>query len=170
MTDLTKLFKGEHPLITQPSTWVVAGHGMSGDPLVRVPIQGHVRITHNGGKVINEGEMTIISRDSGPSSFPVSYEMAPTDDELVLSFHQANEAVGHLNGSVVAFDDRLVSTYISGDGSLNGCEVLHRMGENRYAVTGTLLSGGHLLNLWKLDLVRPVADGSVLDEGHDTAR
>lgn len=170
MADLKKLFRGEHPLITQPATWVVAGHGMSGDPLMRVPIQGHVRISHHEGKVINEGEMMIISRDPGTVTIPVSYEMTPTDDELVLDFHQVNEAVGHLRGKVVAFDDRLVSSYISGDGSLNGCEILHRMGENRYAVTGTLVSNGSLINLWKLDLVRPMPEGTVSDDDSNRAR
>jgi len=60
----------------------------------------------------------------------------------------------------VVFDDRLVSTYTSGDGSLTGCEVLHRMSDNRYAVTGTLLGNGSLVNLWKLDLVQPAENGS----------
>jgi hypothetical protein len=160
MADLKKLFRGEHPFITQPATWVVAGHGMSGDPLNRVPIQGHVRITHLESRVVNEGEMTLFSRDSGITIIPVSYQMTPTEDELVLTFHQANEEVGDLAGKVVAFDDRLISSYTSGDGRLKGCEVLHRMGDNHYAVTGCLVSNGSLVNLWKLDLVRPLTDGT----------
>lgn len=167
MADLKKLFRNEHPFITQPAKWVVAGHGMSGDPLRRVPIQGHVRITHLDGKIMNEGEMTIISRGSGSASIPVSYEMTPTEDELVLHFHQVNKAVGHLTGKVVAFDDRLISSYTSGDGSLNGWEVLHKMGENHYAVTGTLVSNGSLVNLWKLELVRPLTNDAVSDNDND---
>jgi hypothetical protein len=163
MTDLSKLFRGEHPLITQPGTWIIAGHSMSGEPMRRVPVQGHTRITHLDGRIVNEGEMTIMSRESGAASISVSYEMTPTDDELVLSFHQANEQLGHLSGKVVAFDDRLVSSYTSGDGSLKGCEIMHKMGENHYAVTGTLVSNGNLVNLWKLDLVRPLADGATSD-------
>jgi hypothetical protein len=169
MADLKKLFRGEHPFITQPTTWVVAGHGMSGEPLNRLPIQGRVRITHLEDRIVNHGEMTIISRDSGSTIIPVSYDMTPTDDELVLTFHQVNEAVGDLTGKVVAFDDRLVSSYTSGDGSLKGCEVLHRMGENHYAVTGTLSSNGSLVNLWKLDMVRPLTDGTVPGEDDGSA-
>lgn len=161
MADLKKLFRGEHPFVSEPATWMVAGHGMSGDPLRRIPIQGRVRISHLDNEIVNEGEMTIISGESGPASVNVSYGMAPTDDELVLTFHQVNEAVGNLDGKVVAFDDRLISSYTSGDNSLNGYEVLHRLGENHYAVTGTLISNGILVNLWKLDLVRPLADDAV---------
>ena len=63
----------------------------------------------------------------------------------------------------MAFDDRLVSSYTSGHGGLNGCEIMHKMGENHYAVTGALVSNGNLVNLWKLDLVRPLADGTTSD-------
>lgn len=154
MVDLKKLFKGEHPFITEPGFWIVAGHGMSGDPLDRVPIQGRMQIGHENGRIVNIGEMSVVSR-SNPMTFQTSYEMTPSEDELVLDFFQANESVGDLRGKVVFFDDRLISTYTSGDGSLTGCEVLHRMGDNRYAATGTLLGDGKLINLWKLDLVRP---------------
>ena len=154
MVDLKKLFKREHPFITEPGFWIVAGHGMSGDPLDRVPIQGRMQISHEDGRIVNIGEMSVVSR-SNPMTFQTSYEMTPSEDEFVLDFFQTNESVGDLRGKVVFFDDRLVSTYTSGDGSLTGCEVLHRMGDNRYAATGTLLGDGKLINLWKLDLVRP---------------
>jgi hypothetical protein len=90
--------------------------------------------------------------------------MTPAEDELVLDFFQANEPVGDLKGKVVVFDDRIVSNYSSGDGSLAGFEILHKMGDNRYAATGTLTSNGQLVNLWKLDLVRPVEDGTQEEE------
>ncbi|UCG37737.1 MAG: hypothetical protein JSV00_05885 [bacterium] len=160
MKELKKLFRGDHPFITQPGLWLVAGHGMFGDPLERVPVQGRVQISHLDGKILNDGEMSLVSRTAEGSSFHTSYEMSPTEDELVLSFFQANESVGDLRGKVVGFDDRLISTYTSGDGALTGFEVLHKMGDNRYAVTGTLLDRGQVVNLWKLDLVRPSAEGS----------
>ena len=155
MSDLKKLFRGEHPFISEPGMWIVAGHGMSGDPLTRVPIQGRVQISHVDGKIVNTGEMSVVSRASEAATFQVSYELTPSEDELVLFFNQNNEPVGDLTGRVAAFDDRLISSYASGDGSLTGYEVLHRLGENYYAVTGTLNSHGSLVNLWKLDLVRP---------------
>ncbi|MCJ7500626.1 hypothetical protein MUP29_10245 [bacterium] len=159
---MKKLFKGEHPFLTEPGFWIVAGHGMSGEPLDRVPIQGRIQISHEVGqdtqKILNIGEMSVVSR-SNPLTFQTSYEMIPSEDALQLDFFQANETVGDLKGKVVFFDDRLISTYTSGDGSLTGYEVLHRMGENRYAVTGTLLGAGKLVNLWKLDLVRPSENG-----------
>ena len=158
MTDLTKLFKKEHPFLTEPDFWIAAGHGLSGEPLDRVPIQGRMQISHEEGKIVNTGEMSVVSR-SNPMTFHTSYELTPSDDELVLDFFQPNEPVGDLKGKVVVFDDRIISSYSSGDGSLAGCEVLHRMGDNRYAATGTLTSNGQLVNLWKLDLVRPVQDG-----------
>jgi len=40
------------------------------------------------------------------------------------------------------------------------------MGDNRYAVTGTLLGEGKLVNLWKLDLVRPAEDGPQEKDEH----
>jgi hypothetical protein len=139
---------------------MVAGHGMSGEPLRRIPIQGCVQITHVDGKILNVGEMSVVSRASETKSFTSSYEMTPTEDEQVLTFHQVNESVGDLSGKVVAFDDRLVSSYSSGDGSLMGCEVMQKMGENHYTVTGTLISNGQLVNLWKLDLVRPSTENT----------
>lgn len=165
MTDLKKLFKGEHPFLTEPGFWIVAGHGMSGAPLDRVPIQGRMQISHEDGKIVNLGEMSVVSR-SNPITFQTSYDMTPADDELVLDFFQANETVGDLRGKVVVFDDRLVSTYTSGDGSMTGCEVLHRMGDNRYAATGTLVGNGTLINLWKLDLVRPAENGPQEKDDH----
>jgi hypothetical protein len=158
MVNLNKLFKGEHPFLTEPGFWIVAGHGMSGEPLDRVPIQGRMQVSHEDGKILNIGEMSVVSR-SNPLTFQTSYEMIPSADELQLDFFQANESVGDLKGKVVVFDDRLISTYTSGDGSLTGWEVLHRMGENRYAATGTLLEAGKVVNLWKLDLVRPAEEG-----------
>ena len=158
MTDLKKLFKKEHPFLTEPGFWVAAGHGMSGEPLDRVPIQGRMQISHEEGKIVNIGEMSVVSR-SNPMTFSTTYELTPTSDELVLDFYQPNEPVGDLNGKVVVFDDRIISNYTSGDGSLGGCEVLHRMGDNWYAATGTLTSNGQLVNLWKLDLVRPIEEG-----------
>lgn len=165
VADLAKIFRGDHPFVSEPGTWIAAGHGMSGDPLDRIPIQGRVRISHVGGRIMNEGEMSVVSR-SNPLTFQTSYELTPTGDPLVLEFYQENGSVGDLRGKVVAFDDRLVSSYISGDGSMTGCEVFHRMGDNRYAVTGNLLSNGHLMNLWKLDLVRPSTAGSEDEETH----
>jgi hypothetical protein len=163
MIDLKKLFKKEHPLLTEPASWIAAGHGMSGDPLDRIPIQGRIWISHENGKIVNTGEMSVVSR-SNPMTFNTSYELTPTQDELVLDFFQANDPVGNMVGKVVAFDDRLVSTYTSGDGSLTGFEVLHRLGDNRYAVTGTLTREGQILNLWKLDLVRPAEEGEDLEK------
>lgn len=157
--DLGKLFKGEHPFLTEPGFWIAAGHGMSGEPLDRLPIQGRVQISHEDGKIVNRGEMSIVSR-SNPITFQSFYELTPSSDELALDFLQINESVGDLSGKVVVFDDRIVSTYHSGDGTMTGCEVLHRMGDNRYAATGTLLGEGRLVNIWKLDLVRPARDGS----------
>lgn len=158
MSDLKKLFKGEHPFITDPGLWIVAGHGLSGDPLNRIPIQGRMQVKHSDGKIENTGEMSVVSR-TNPVTFQTLYEMVPTDDELVLDFFQSNQSVGDLKGKVVVVDDRIVSSYASGDGRFAGCEVLMRMGDNRYAATGTLQEGGQLVNLWKLDLVRPVEGG-----------
>ena len=155
MSKLNKLFRKEHPFITEPDTWIVAGHSMSGTPLDRVPLQGQIQITHEEDKIVNMGEMQFVSR-SNPNPFQTMYELTPTDDELALDFFQANEAVGDLRGKVVAFDDRLVSSYTSGDGTLTGSEVFFRMSESRYAVTGTLLSGGEIISLWKLDLSGPL--------------
>ncbi|MDF1534877.1 MAG: hypothetical protein P1S46_00055 [bacterium] len=157
MSDLKKLFRKEHPFITEPGSWILAGHSMSGDPLDRVPVQGRIQITHEEGKIVNLGEMGFVSR-SNPVKFQTSYELTPAEDELALDFFQANDAVGDLKGRLVAFDDRLVSSYTSGDGSLTGFEVFFRTGDNRYAVTGTLLSGGKIISLWKLDMVRPAAE------------
>lgn len=165
MTDLKKLFKGEHPFISEPGFWIVAGHGMSGEPLERVPIQGKMQVSHENGEITTLGEMGVVSR-SNPVTFHTTYRMIPSEDELVLDFFQANERVGDLKGKVVVFDDRLVCTYTSGDGSLTGCEVLHRMGDNRYAATGTLFADGNLVNLWKLDLVRPAENGPQGEEDH----
>jgi hypothetical protein len=163
MADLRKLFRKEHPFLTEPGIWIVAGHGMSGEPLDRVPIQGRMLISHEDGKIVTIGEMSVVSR-SNPITFQTAYQMTPAKDELVLDFFQANEPVGDLRGKVVVFDDRIVSNYSSGDGSLAGCEVLHKMGDNRYAATGTLTSNGQLVNLWKLDLVRPIEEGPQKEE------
>lgn len=166
MSDLSKLFRKEHPFITEPDSWIVAGHSMSGDPLDRIPLQGMIQITHEEGKIVNHGEMQFVSR-SNPNPFQTMYELTPTEDELALDFFQANEAVGDLKGKVVCFDDRLVSSYTSGDGTLTGSEVFFRMSESRYAVTGTLLSMGQVISLWKLDLIRPAADGSGEDSSSE---
>ncbi len=157
LVDLKKLFKGDHPLLSDPGFWVVAGHGLTGKPLHRVPIQGTMQITHEDGKIVNLGEMSVVSRSS-PSTFQTSYVLSLTEDRSVLDFFQSNEPVDDLRGKVVVFDDRLVSTYVSGDGSLTGFEVLHRLGDYRYAATGSLLGNGELVNLWKLDLIRPASD------------
>jgi hypothetical protein len=157
MTDLSKVFKGEHPLFSEPAHWVAAGHGLwsnQGENLNRVPLEGRVRIIHEEGKIINRGEMSFVSKID-PIQFSTTYELTPTGDNLVMEFFQEHEEVGDLRGKVVFFDDRLVTNYTSGDGHLHGSEVFAKMGDNRYTVTGSLTHDGELLNLWKMDLVRP---------------
>ena len=68
MVDLRKLFKKEHPFLTEPGFWIAAGHGMTGEPLDRVPIQGRIQISHEDGKIVNVGEMSVVSR-SNPITF-----------------------------------------------------------------------------------------------------
>ncbi len=154
MPELTKLFRKGHPIITDPAEWIAAGHGMWGDPLERIPVEGRIKISHSNGKIVNEGYMQYVSRVD-PVGFSTVYELTPTDDELVLDFMQENSEVGGLEGKLVAFDDRLVVSYVSGDGRLAGNEVFAKLGDNRYTVTGCLTQEGSIINLWKLDLVRP---------------
>lgn len=157
MADLTRILRGSHPFLSSPGPWILAGHGMHGSPLNKVPMHGETEVRHEGGKVINEGAMRLVS--SAPSaSFTSRYEITPTEDRLRFDFFQANTEVGNLHGTVVAIDDRLVSTYASGDGTLTGMEVMHRLGDFRYAVTGSLVSQGQLVSVWKFDMVRPAGN------------
>ena len=153
MTDLTRLFSGDHPFITDPGDWIVVGHGMARDDLVKVPMEGRFRIEHSEGKVVNDGVMSIVS-PTEPVTFKTRYELSPTDHRSRLAFFQVNSEVGDLAGDVIAFEDRIISAYRSGDGQIVGSEVLLKLGDNRYTATGTLLRNGELVNMWKLDLVR----------------
>ena len=168
MGDLTKLLRGAHPFLSSPGPWIMAGHGMHGSPLDKVPMQGQTDVRHEQGKVINEGTMKVVSA-ADPASFSTRYEITPTQDRLRFDFFQANTDVGDMTGTVVAIDDRLVSTYASGDGTLLGMEVMHRLGDFRYAVTGSLVREGRLVSIWKFDMVRPAgatgAEGEAEEKG-----
>lgn len=164
MSDLTKLFNKEHPFVSEPDEWILVGHGMSGDLKRRVPMEGRSNISHQDGRIVNEGIISFVSA-SDPVTFQSYYELTPTETPSVLAFFQENEAVGDLKGEVVAFYDRLISVYQSGDGSLAGSEVFIKMSENLYTVTGNLTREGKILNLWKLDMVRQtVGTDEVEDE------
>ena len=133
---------------------------MMGEDMTRLPMEGQIRISHRDGKVINDGSMNLVSHVD-PMSFTSHYELTPTEIPEVLSFFQPNDEVGDLRGQVIAFDDRIISNYCSGDGSLAGTEVFLKMSDRRYVVTGSLTSEGKVVNLWKMDMVRPGGgDGS----------
>ncbi len=168
MADLTRLLRGAHPFLSEPGEWIVAGHSLHGETLQKIPVQGTTRVVHDEGKIVNEGVMTIMSA-SEPVTFGTRYEIAPTDDYQVFRFFQANPEVGDLTGTMVAMDDRLISSYSSGQGSLVGLEVLHRLGDYRYAVTGGLTSAGRLVSLWKFDMVRPAAPDAGRGPGEPAA-
>ncbi len=153
VANLKNLFGKEHPFLGEPGEWMVLGHGMYGEQLIRVPIEGKAVISHRKGKIINEGTMSVVS-SAEPVTFSVRYELSLTDDPHILSFFQVNEQLGDMRGQVVVFDDRIISFYSSGDETVTGSEVFLKLGENRYTVTGGLYSGGSVINLWKLDMVR----------------
>ncbi len=153
MANLKKLFGKEHPFLGEPGEWVVLGHGMYGEQLIRVPIEGKVVISHRKGKIINEGTMSVVS-STEPVTFSSRYELSLTDNPEILSFFQVNEELGDMRGQVIVFDDRIISFYSSGDETVTGSEVFLKLGENRYTVTGGLYSAGFVVNLWKLDMVR----------------
>jgi hypothetical protein len=153
MANLKKLFGKEHPFLGEPGEWVVLGHGMYGEQLIRVPIEGKAVISHRKGKIINEGTMSVVS-STEPVTFSSRYELSLTDNPEILSFFQVNEELGDMRGQVIVFDDRLISFYSSGDETVTGSEVFLKLGENRYTVTGGLYSAGFVVNLWKLDMVR----------------
>lgn len=153
MSNLKKLFDKSHPFLGQPGEWVVLGHGMFGEGLNKVPVEGKVQINHDKGKIVNKGTMSVVSA-TDPVTFASRYELTPTEIPHVLTFFQANEQLGDMSGQVVVFDDRIVSFYGSGDGLVIGSEVLLKAGENRYVVTGGLYSQGAVVSLWKLDMVR----------------
>ncbi len=163
MSDLTRLFNRDHPFISEPDEWIIVGHGMKSDLNDRIPMEGRSRISHRDGKIVNEGTMSVVSA-SDPVTFESRYELTPTETPSVLAFYQKNEAVRDLEGEVVAFYDRLISVYRSGDGSLTGSEVFIKMSENRYTVTGSLTRNGKILNLWKLDMVRQSEGTSMLED------
>lgn len=153
MSDLAKLFNRDHPYLSEPDEWIIVGHGMSGEMTRRIPVKGTSKISHRDGKIVNEGSISFVSA-SEPVSIESYYELTPTDTPAVLAFHQKNEQVGGLKGEVVAFYDRLISVYHSGNGLLAGSEVFIKMSENLYTVTGSLTREGKIVNLWKLDMVR----------------
>jgi len=163
MSDLTKLFNKDHPFISEPDEWIIVGHGMNGDMKRRIPMEGRSKVSHRDGKIVNEGVMSFVSA-SDPVTFQSYYELTPTEIPAVLAFYQENEPVGDLKGEVVAFYDRLISVYHSGDGSLAGSEVFIKMSENLYTVTGSLTREGKILNLWKLDMVRRSDGTDVVEE------
>jgi hypothetical protein len=163
MSDLTRLFNRDHPFISEPDDWIIVGHGMNSDLKQRIPMEGRSKISHRDGKIVNEGTISIVSA-SNPVTLQSRYELTPTETPSVLSFYQENESVGDLEGEVVAFYDRLISIYHSGDGSLAGSEVFIKMSENRYTVTGSLTRDGKILNLWKLDMVRQSEEASMLED------
>ncbi len=153
MANLKKLFGTEHPFLGEPGEWVVLGHGMYGEQLIRVPIEGKVVISHRKGKIVNEGTMSVVS-STEPVTFSSRYELSLTDNSEILSFFQVNEELGDMRGQVIVFDDRIISFYSSGDETVTGSEVFMKLGENRYTVTGGLYSTGFVVNLLKLDMVR----------------
>ncbi len=160
MSILKKFLSSSHPLLGHPGEWVVLGHGMFGEKLDKVPVEGRIQISHSKGKIVNEGTMSVVSA-TDPVTFQSRYELTPTEVPHILSFFQANEQLGDMNGQVVIFDDRIISFYRSGDSLVTGSEVLLKAGENRYIVTGGLYSQHAVVSLWKLDMVRE----AMKDEG-----
>ncbi len=152
MTDLKKLFAKAHPFLTEPGEWLTVGMGMQGSDLARFPLDGRTNVYHEEGKIRIEGFLSVIEREG--KDFTTGYELFPTGRDNLLEYRQESPELEGLRGEMLWVEDRLVTTFASGDGTLHGCEVLHRMGENRYAVTGFVSRAGSFVSVWKVDLVR----------------
>ena len=102
MSDLKKLFRKEHPFITEPDTWIVAGHSMSGDPLDRVPVQGRIQITHEEGKIVNLGEMDEIAATFRSAGLPAGFHEAAGEIYRRMEGLEKSEAVPALEEVLAA--------------------------------------------------------------------
>jgi hypothetical protein len=155
MTDFWGQFAKTHPFINEPGEWLTIGMGMQGADLSRFPLDGRTNVYHEEGRIRVEGFLSVIEREE--KSFTTCYHLLPTDHENLLEYRQESRQLGDLRGEMVCMDDRLVTSFASGDGALQGCEVLHRLGENRYTLTGFVSREGSFVSLWKVDLVRKAA-------------
>lgn len=158
MSDLTKVFSSAHPFLSDPGEWLVVGAGISGADLSRFPLDGRTNVYHEEGRIRVEGLMSVLGKEN--LHFTSTFTLAPSDHEKLLAYTQPSPEVGDLAGEMLWVDDRLVVAYASGDGTLQGSEVYHRMGENRYAVTGSVSRQGSFVSVWKVDMVRQAKDGA----------
>ncbi len=155
MADLTRVFSAAHPFLSEPGEWIVLGLGISGADLSRFPLDGRTNVYHEEGKIRVEGLMSVLGKEN--LHFTSTFTLEPSDNENLLAYSQAGPQVGGMTGELLRVDDRLVVTYASGDGTLQGVEVYHRMGDNRYAVTGSVSRQGSFVSVWKVDMVRKAA-------------
>ena len=65
-----------------------------------------------------------------------------------------NPALGTLEGTFVAVDDVILSSYASEDGRFEGAETVRRIEPGRYANRGVLLDRGKPVSRWSMELVR----------------
>jgi hypothetical protein len=155
-SDLAGLFDKNHPFISEPGEWLTLGAGVSGTDLARFTLDGRTNVYHEDGRIRVEGFMSVIAYEG--KNFVTGYTLEPTEHPNLLEYRQENPEVGGVRGELLWMDDRLVVTFASGDGTLNGNELFHKLGDNRYTVTGSVSREGSFVSVWKVDLVRKAAD------------
>lgn len=151
-SDLTRIFAKAHPFVTEPGEWHTLGVGIQGADLTRFALDGRTNVYHEEGAIRVEGFMSVVANEG--QNFVTGYRLLPTEHENLLAYRQENPEVGGIKGELLWLDDRLVTSFASGNGVLAGSEILHKSGDNRYSVTGFIAREGSFVTAWKVDLVR----------------
>ena len=140
----------KHTFLFEEKRWSARGTFFT-DNGEAFPLKGETVVTHDHGKWINEGTMTVECDEA--RAFSNRYEITPFKEGLDnTTWVSRNPDMGTLMGCFVLVHDTILSSYQSADGIYRGIEYLKKIDDVTYENRGVALKNGIKISSWATTL------------------
>jgi hypothetical protein len=135
----------DHTLFVREGRWQISGSiiDVAGNPNIAI---GLAVVTHSGALWILEEQVNELQN---------RYTILPlSEGASVTSFNGVNGVMGELRGAFVFFDESILLTWTSDDGTFHGIESLRMLDADRYETRGALFRDAGHVSSWSYVLQR----------------
>ena len=140
----------EHSFLLKEGLWRCEGDFLDGTGKLTA-VAGEAHIRHHPDKWLYEGVLRTAT--SPPVEHRTVYEIQPmAPGNFATLWTSKSVAFGTLHGRFIVVGDAILSAYESATGRYRGQDTLLQRDEKRYSARGTLLDGGRILSVWRIEL------------------
>jgi hypothetical protein len=135
----------DHTLFVREGRWQISGSiiDVAGNPNIAI---GLAVVTHSGALWILEEQVNELQN---------RYTILPlAEGASATSFNGVNGVMGELRGAFVFFDDLILLTWTSDDGTFHGVESVRMLDPDRYETRGALFRDAGHVSSWSYVLQR----------------